>query len=71
MKRITSADLAARLQTGSMQQPTEAVVVTHDDKDLFVMLPVETYVRLQVNDSPDVEELGISDADLDTIEWNR
>jgi hypothetical protein len=78
MKRITSADLAARLQTGSMQQPTEAVVVTHDGKDLFVMLPVADYARMWAEGAlaPGLvtEDGFMSDepnVDLDSIDWNR
>jgi hypothetical protein len=71
MKRITSAELIASLQAANVQQPTETIVVTHDGKDLFVVLKLEDYVSLTGNDRDGMDDLQIPDTDLDTIEWNR
>lgn len=71
MRRMTSGDLIAGLQAGSMRHPAEAIIVTQDGNDLFVLLPVDAYVRLQSNDTPNTDASEISDADLDSIEWNR
>jgi PHD/YefM family antitoxin component YafN of YafNO toxin-antitoxin module len=69
--RMSSDAFIARFDTLTAQEMPDAIIVTRDGRDRYVLISADDYARLMGRHRGDEPDAALPEVDLDTVEWNR
>jgi PHD/YefM family antitoxin component YafN of YafNO toxin-antitoxin module len=69
--RLSSDEFVARFEALTAQGVSDAIIVTRDGRDRYVLISADDYAHLMGRNHDDEPAAALPETDLDSVEWNR